>query len=57
MNELDRYDTLLLAELQRDARQTVQQLAAAVGLSSRPAICSSVAALHSVSAVVMMTSR
>ncbi|MGV3493940.1 MAG: Lrp/AsnC family transcriptional regulator [Ramlibacter sp.] len=36
MNELDRYDTLLLAELQRDARQTVQQLAAAVGLSSTP---------------------
>ena len=36
MNELDRYDRLLLAELQRDSRQTVQQLAAAVGLSSTP---------------------
>jgi DNA-binding Lrp family transcriptional regulator len=36
MNELDRHDVLLLAELQRDARQTVQQLAAAVGLSSTP---------------------
>ncbi len=36
MNQLDRYDRLLLAELQRDARQTVQQLAAAVGLSGTP---------------------
>ena len=36
MKDLDRYDRLLLAELQRDARQTVQQLAAAVGLSSTP---------------------
>ena len=36
MEELDRHDVLLLAELQRDARQTVQQLAAAVGLSSTP---------------------
>ena len=36
MKNLDRYDRQLLAELQRDARQTVQQLAAAVGLSSTP---------------------
>lgn len=36
MNQLDRHDILLLAELQRDARQTVQQLATAVGLSSTP---------------------
>jgi Lrp/AsnC family transcriptional regulator, leucine-responsive regulatory protein len=36
MNELDRHDVLLLAELQRDSRQTVQQLAAAAGLSSTP---------------------
>ncbi|HYF16863.1 MAG TPA: Lrp/AsnC family transcriptional regulator [Ramlibacter sp.] len=36
MTELDRHDVLLLAELQRDARQTVQQLAQAVGLSSTP---------------------
>lgn len=36
MNKLDRHDRLLLAELQRDSRQTVQQLAAAVGLSSTP---------------------
>lgn len=36
MNQLDRHDLLLLAELQRDARQTVQQLATAVGLSSTP---------------------
>jgi DNA-binding Lrp family transcriptional regulator len=36
MIELDRHDVLLLAELQRDARQTVQQLATAVGLSSTP---------------------
>jgi Lrp/AsnC family transcriptional regulator, leucine-responsive regulatory protein len=36
MKELDHYDRLLLAEVQRDSRQTVQQLAAAVGLSSTP---------------------
>ncbi|NML17690.1 Lrp/AsnC family transcriptional regulator [Azohydromonas caseinilytica] len=36
MDLLDRHDVLLLNELQRDARQTVQQLAAAVGLSSTP---------------------
>ncbi len=36
MNKLDRYDRLLLAELQRDSRQTVQQLATAVGLSNTP---------------------
>ena len=36
MPELDRHDVLLLAELQRDSRQTVQQLAAAAGLSSTP---------------------
>ena len=36
MNQLDRHDILLLTELQRDARQTVQQLATAVGLSSTP---------------------
>ena len=36
MNELDRHDILLLSELQRDSRQTVQQLAAAAGLSSTP---------------------
>lgn len=36
MNQLDRHDVLLLSELQRDSRQTVQQLAAAVGLSSTP---------------------
>jgi DNA-binding Lrp family transcriptional regulator len=36
MNLLDRHDVLLLNELQRDARQTVQQLAAAAGLSSTP---------------------
>ena len=36
MNQLDRHDILLLTELQRDARQTVQQLAAAAGLSSTP---------------------
>ena len=36
MDNLDRHDVLLLAELQRDSRQTVQQLAAAVGLSSTP---------------------
>ncbi len=36
MNQLDRHDILLLAELQRDSRQTVQQLATAAGLSSTP---------------------
>lgn len=36
MNELDRHDVVLLAELQRDSRQTVQQLAEAAGLSSTP---------------------
>jgi DNA-binding Lrp family transcriptional regulator len=36
MNQLDRHDVLLLSELQRDSRQTVQQLAASVGLSSTP---------------------
>lgn len=36
MDPLDRHDLLLLAELQRDSRQTVQQLAAAAGLSSTP---------------------
>lgn len=36
MDRLDRHDIVLLAELQRDARQTVQQLAAAAGLSSTP---------------------
>jgi Lrp/AsnC family leucine-responsive transcriptional regulator len=36
MEQLDRYDILLLSELQRDSRQTVQQLAAATGLSSTP---------------------
>ena len=36
MDELDRHDVLLLSELQRDARQTVQQLATAAGLSSTP---------------------
>lgn len=36
METLDRHDVLLLAELQRDARQTVQQLAEAVGLSGTP---------------------
>lgn len=34
--DLDRVDLALLAELQRDSRQTVQQLAAAVGLSGTP---------------------
>jgi Lrp/AsnC family transcriptional regulator, leucine-responsive regulatory protein len=37
MNQLDRHDVALLSELQRDSRQTVQQLAAAVGLSATPA--------------------
>jgi DNA-binding Lrp family transcriptional regulator len=36
MESLDRHDVLLLTELQRDARQTVQQLAERVGLSSTP---------------------
>lgn len=36
MNPLDRHDVALLSELQRDSRQTVQQLAAQVGLSSTP---------------------
>jgi Lrp/AsnC family transcriptional regulator, leucine-responsive regulatory protein len=36
MSQLDRHDVLLLTELQRDSRQTVQQLAAAAGLSSTP---------------------
>ena len=36
MDQLDRHDVLLLSELQRDSRQTVQQLAAAAGLSSTP---------------------
>ena len=36
MNGLDRHDIALLAELQRDSRQTVQQLADAAGLSSTP---------------------
>jgi len=33
---LDRYSLRILAELQRDSRQTVQQLAERVGLSSTP---------------------
>lgn len=33
---LDRYSRLILAELQRDARQTVQQLSDKVGLSATP---------------------
>jgi len=36
MSTLDRQDVILLTELQRDARQTVQQLADAAGLSSTP---------------------
>ena len=36
MESLDRHDIVLLNELQRDARQTVQQLAEAVGLSTTP---------------------
>jgi len=36
MTFLDRYDVTLLNELQRDARQTVQQLADSAGLSSTP---------------------
>jgi len=34
--DLDRYSLQILAELQRDARQTLQQLSAAVGLSPTP---------------------
>ncbi|HEY8050495.1 MAG TPA: Lrp/AsnC family transcriptional regulator [Ramlibacter sp.] len=37
MEPLDRQDLILLSELQRDSRQTVQQLADAAGLSSTPA--------------------
>ena len=37
MNPLDKQDLILLSELQRDSRQTVQQLADAAGLSSTPA--------------------
>ncbi|HUR89154.1 MAG TPA: Lrp/AsnC family transcriptional regulator [Ramlibacter sp.] len=37
MDTLDRQDFILLSELQRDSRQTVQQLADAAGLSSTPA--------------------
>jgi DNA-binding Lrp family transcriptional regulator len=37
METLDRQDVILLSELQRDSRQTVQQLADAAGLSSTPA--------------------
>ena len=36
MYVLDDKDRALLAELLRDSRQTVQQLAAAVGLSATP---------------------
>ena len=36
MKTLDRTDVALLAELQRDSRQTVQQLGESVGLSSTP---------------------
>ena len=36
MNALDRLDIALLSELQRDSRQTVQQLAERVGLSGTP---------------------
>lgn len=36
MIDLDRIDVALLTELQRDSRQTVQQLADVVGLSSTP---------------------
>jgi DNA-binding Lrp family transcriptional regulator len=34
--QIDRYGLQILAELQRDARQTVQQLSASVGLSPTP---------------------
>jgi DNA-binding Lrp family transcriptional regulator len=37
MDALDKQDLILLSELQRDSRQTVQQLAEAAGLSSTPA--------------------
>src|SRR3954465_6685512 len=37
MDSLDKQDLILLSELQRDSRQTVQQLAEAAGLSSTPA--------------------
>jgi DNA-binding Lrp family transcriptional regulator len=37
MEMLDRSDLILLSELQRDSRQTVQQLAVAAGLSGTPA--------------------
>jgi Lrp/AsnC family leucine-responsive transcriptional regulator len=37
METLDKQDLILLSELQRDSRQTVQQLADAAGLSSTPA--------------------
>ncbi|MEJ6022149.1 Lrp/AsnC family transcriptional regulator [Ramlibacter sp. PS4R-6] len=37
MDTLDRHDLILLSELQRDSRQTVQQLGDAAGLSSTPA--------------------
>ena len=33
---IDQFDAVLLTELQRDSRQTVQQLATAAGLSSTP---------------------
>jgi DNA-binding Lrp family transcriptional regulator len=36
MESLDKHDVVLLTELQRDSRQTVQQLAERVGLSSTP---------------------
>lgn len=36
MEDLDRHDVMLLTELQRDSRQTVQQLAERVGLSGTP---------------------
>jgi len=36
MYVLDDKDRALLVELQRDSRQTVQQLATAVGLSATP---------------------
>jgi Lrp/AsnC family leucine-responsive transcriptional regulator len=36
MESLDRQDVVLLTELQRDAHQTVQQLAERIGLSSTP---------------------
>lgn len=36
MDTLDRQDLILLSELQRDSRQTVQQLGDAAGLSSTP---------------------